>query len=251
MHRSLLLTLLAGLILIAGCAARHGWVLAPGQHPQSFERRVTVETHGRFLLYLPAAFDPSGRTRYPLLIFLHGSGESGEDLEKVKVHGPPKLVASKPDFPFIVASPQARNHIERFDPATLDAMLDELLEQLPVDPDRIYLTGLSMGGIWTYGWAIRHPERFAAIAPVCGLWDPGDACRLKDVPVWAFHGAQDPVVPLDGDQAMIDAIKACGGDARLTVYLYTGHDSWNQAYADPELYQWLLQQRRRAPSGSK
>jgi len=196
MHRSLLLTLLAGLILIAGCAARHGWVLAPGQHPQSFERRVTVETHGRFLLYLPAGFDPSGRTRYPLLIFLHGSGESGEDLETVKVHGPPKLVASKPDFPFIVASPQARNHIERFDPATLDAMLDELLEQLPVDPDRIYLTGLSMGGIWTYGWAIRHPERFAAIAPVCGLWDPGDACRLKDVPVWAFHGAQDPVVPL-------------------------------------------------------
>ncbi|TLY98491.1 MAG: phospholipase [Gammaproteobacteria bacterium] len=246
MHRSLLLTLLAGLILIAGCAARHGWVLAPGQHPQSFERRVTVETHGRFLLYLPAAFDPSGRTRYPLLIFLHGSGESGEDLEKVKVHGPPKLVASKPDFPFIVASPQARNHIERFDPATLDAMLDELLEQLPVDPDRIYLTGLSMGGIWTYGWAIRHPERFAAIAPVCGLWDPGDACRLKDVPVWAFHGAQDPVVPLDGDQAMIDAIKACGGDARLTVYLYTGHDSWNQAYADPEPYTCLLQQRRRA-----
>jgi len=81
--------------------------------------------------------------------------------------------------------------------------------------------------------------------------DPADACRLKDVPVWAFHGAQDPVVPLDGDQAMIDAIKACGGDARLTVYLYTGHDSWNQAYADPELYQWLLQQRRRAPSGGK
>ena len=205
MHRPLIVTLLAGLSLIAGCAARHSWMLAPGQHPQSFERRVTVETHGRFLLYLPAGFDPSGRTRYPLLIFLHGAGESGEDLEKVKVHGPPKLVASKPDFPFIVASPQARNSI----------------------------------------------ERFAAIAPVCGLWDPGDACRLKDVPIWAFHGAQDPVVPLAEDQAMIDAIKACGDDARLTVYLYTGHDSWNQAYADPELYQWLLQQRRRAPSGGK
>ncbi|TLY99115.1 MAG: phospholipase, partial [Gammaproteobacteria bacterium] len=222
MHRPLIVTLLAGLSLIAGCAARHSWMLAPGQHPQSFERRVTVETHGRFLLYLPAGFDPSGRTRYPLLIFLHGSGESGEDLEKVKTHGPPKLVASKPDFPFIVASPQARNHFEAFGPATLNAMLDDLLEQLPVDPDRVYLTGLSMGGIWTYGWAIQHPERFAAIAPVCGLWDPADACRLKDVPVWAFHGAQDPVVPLEGDQGMIDAIKACGGDARLTVYLYTG-----------------------------
>ena len=205
MHRPLIVTLLAGLSLIAGCAARHRWMLAPGQHPQSFERRVTVKTHG-----------------------------------------PPKFLASRPDFPFIVASLQARNHFEAFGPATLNAMLDELLEQLPVDPDRVYLTGLSMGGIWTYGWASQHPERFAAIAPVCGLWDPADACRLKDVPVWAFHGAQDPVVPLDGDQVMIDAIKACGGDARLTVYLYTGHDSWNQAYADPE-----LQQRRRAPSGGK
>ena len=150
-----------------------------------------------------------------------------------------------------MALPQARNSIERFDPATLDAMLDELLERLPIDPDRVYLTGLSIGGMWTYGWASRHPERFAAIAPVCGEWDPADACRLKDVPIWAFHGAQDPVVPLAEDQAMIDAIKACGDDARLTVYLYTGHDSWNQAYADPELYQWLLQQRRRAPSGGK
>src|SRR5437879_1072434 len=210
MHRTFIVTLLTACSLIAGCAARHSWMLAPGQHPQSFERRVTVETHG-----------------------------------------PPKFLASRPDFPFIVASPQARNHFEAFGPATLNAMLDELLEQLPVDPDRVYLTGLSMGGIWTYGWAIRHPERFAAIAPVCGLWDPGDACRLKDVPIWAFHGAQDPVVPLAEDQAMIDAIKACGGDARLTVYLYTGHDSWNQAYADPELYQWLLQQRRKAPSGAK
>lgn len=249
MHRPLIVTLLAGLSLIAGCATRHSWLLAPGQHPQSFERRVTVQAHGRLLLYLPAGFDPSGRTRYPLLIFLHGSGESGEDLEKLKAHGPPKVIASKPDFPFIVASPQARSSIERFDPVALNAMLDELLEQLPIDPDRVYLTGLSIGGIWTYGWASLHPERFAAIAPVCGLWDQADACRLKDVPVWAFHGAQDPVVPLAGDQVMIDAIKACGGDARLTVYLYTGHDSWTQTYADPELYRWLLQQRRRAPSG--
>jgi predicted peptidase len=251
MDRTFLVALLAGSSLTAGCAARHSWVLAPGQHPQSFERRVTVATHGRFLLYLPAGFDAHGGTRYPLLIFLHGSGESGEDLEKLKVHGPPKILATRPDFPFIVASPQARNSFERFDPVTLNAMLDELLEQLPIDPDRVYLTGLSMGGHWTYGWASRHPERFAAIAPVCGSWDPADACRLKDVPVWAFHGAQDPVVPLAGDQLMIDAIKACGGDARLTVYLYTGHDSWTQAYADPELYRWLLQQRRRTPDGGK
>jgi predicted peptidase len=244
-------TLLASCSVIAGCAARKPWVLTPGQHPQSFERRVSVEAQGRLLLFLPAGFDRRGATRYPLLIFLHGSGESGEDIEKVKVYGPPKLVASRSDFPFIVASPQARNRIERFDLVVLDAMLDELLEQLPIDPDRVYLTGLSMGGMWTYGWASLRPDRFAAIAPVCGDWDAADACRLKHIPVWAFHGAKDDVVPIDSDRAMVEAINACGGGARLTVYPDTGHDSWTAAYADPELYTWLLQQRRKPAVGQK
>lgn len=212
---------------------------------------MTVEAKGRLLLYLPAGFERSGATRYPLLIFLHGSGESGEDLEKLKVYGPPRIVGSRADFPFIVASPQARNSIERFNPVVLDAMLDELLAQLPIDADRVYLTGLSMGGMWSYGWASQRPDRFAAIAPVCGAWDPADACRLKDVPVWAFHGAKDDAVPLAGDQAMIEAIKACGGDARLTVYPDTSHDAWTPAYAEPELFPWLLQQRRKGASGRK
>jgi predicted peptidase len=115
----------------------------------------------------------------------------------------------------------------------------------------VYLTGLSMGGMWTYGWASLRPERFAAIAPVCGDWDAADACRLKSIPVWAFHGAKDNVVPIDGDRAMIEAIKACGGDARLSVYPDTGHDSWTAAYADPELFTWLLQQRRKPATGRK
>lgn len=236
--------LLAACVALGGCAERESWTLTPGQHPQSFTRTVRVEAQGRLLLYLPADFRPHGSTRYPLLIFLHGSGESGSDLDKVKVHGPPKFLDSRPDFPFIVASPQARNSSERFEPAVLDGMFEELLAQLPIDPDRVYLTGLSMGGIWTYGWASKHPERFAAIAPVAGLWDPADACRLKDVPVWAFHGAKDDVVSPAADQAMIDAINACGGHARLTMYKEAGHDSWTETYANPELYRWLLKQRR-------
>ncbi|HEX9347534.1 MAG TPA: prolyl oligopeptidase family serine peptidase, partial [Gemmatimonadales bacterium] len=176
----LFVTLFASFSVVAGCAARKTWVLAPGQHPQSFRRTMTVEAKGRLLLYLPAGFDRSGATRYPLLVFLHGSGEAGEDLETLKVLGPPKIVASRADFPFIVASPQARNSIERFDPAVLNAMLDELLEQLPIDTERVYLTGVSMGGMWTYAWASQRPDRFAAIAPVCGTWDPADACRFKD-----------------------------------------------------------------------
>jgi predicted peptidase len=244
------LCLLLGGTSLTGCASRDAWPLQQGQHPQSFQRDVTVRAAGQLLLYLPAGFEPHGQTRYPLLVFLHGSGESGHDLERVKVNGPPKLLASRPDFPFIVASPQATNSVLRgFDPVMLDAMLDELLARLPIDPDRVYLTGLSMGGIWSYGWASLRPDRFAAIAPVCGSWDGTDACQLRNVPVWAFHGAKDDIVPIGGDQAMVDAINACGGSARLTVYPDAGHDAWTATYADQSLYDWLLKQRRGKQAG--
>lgn len=230
--------------MLAGCAVREPWTLQAGQHPQRFERTVTIKAHGQFLLFLPAGFRRAAGTRYPLLIFLHGSDEAGDDIERLKNNGPPKLLMSQPDFPFIVASPQARNDVDRFDPLLLDAMLDELLEQLPIDPDRVYLTGLSLGGMWTYGWSSLRPERFAALAPVSGEWNPADACRTKHIPVWAFHGANDDVVPIGRDQAMVDAIKACGGSVRFSVYPDVGHDAWTRAYEDPELYRWLLQQRR-------
>jgi predicted peptidase len=233
--------------LLAGCAAERRWTLAEGQHPQVYQARVTRVVSGKFLLFLPAGYEAHGRARYPLLIFLHGSGEAGDDLEKVKVHGPPNLVGSRPDFPFIVASPQAASGRD-FDPDELNAMLDNLLAKLPVDRDRVYLTGLSLGGIWSYGWASLNPGRFAAIAPVCGSWDAGDACKLKGMPVWAFHGAKDDSVPIADDQAMVDAINACGGNARISVYPDVGHDVWNVAYADPQLYAWLLQHRRQGAS---
>jgi len=231
-------------VVLAGCAHR-GWQLEQGQHPQGYQARVTRVVSGKFLLFLPAGFQPRGAARYPLLIFLHGSGEAGDDLEKIKAHGPPNFVAARPDFPFIVASPQSASG-ERFDPDELDGMLDELLARLPIDRDRVYLTGLSLGGIWSYGWASRNPERFAAIAPVCGRWEPGDACKLKHVPVWAFHGALDDAVPIKEDQDMVAAINACGGNAKISVYADVGHDVWEPAYADQRLYEWLLQQHRHA-----
>jgi predicted peptidase len=103
-----------------------------------------------------------------------------------------------------------------------------------------------MGGAWSYAWASMHPERFAAIAPVCGAWNPQVACRLTHVPVWAFHGAKDEVVPVAEDQAMIDAINACGGNAKITIYPDVGHDAWTPAYANPLLFEWLLEHRREA-----
>ncbi|MGH8263840.1 MAG: prolyl oligopeptidase family serine peptidase, partial [Steroidobacteraceae bacterium] len=228
---------------LTSCACLETQAPGAGQHPQILHRRVTRTFDSHYLLFLPAGFQAHGAQKYPLLIFLHGSGEAGDDLDRVKVQGPPKIVESRPDFPFIVASPQTPDD-SIFDPATLDAMLDELIEHYPVDPDRVYLTGLSLGGEWTYGWAGLRPERFAAIAPVSGEWTTAVDCRLKHVPVWAFHGAVDDVVPLAQDQAMVQAINDCGGDARMTVYPDTGHDAWTQAYATEELYAWLLRHRR-------
>ncbi len=234
--------LLCAAISLGGCAVGRPWVLAEGQHPQSFQRGAPKTLDGRFLLYLPQGFANEGR-KWPLIIFLHGSGEAGNDLGKVKIHGPPMRVEGLEDFPFVVVSPQAPDS-SGFDTDTLDALLDELLARLPVDPDRVYLTGLSMGGFATWQWAAERPERFAAIAPICGAGDVRRACRLKNVPVWAFHGARDDVVPIGPDQDMVDAVKACGGDVRFTVYPEGNHNAWTQTYANPRLYEWLLRQRR-------
>jgi predicted peptidase len=233
------------LVALAGCERHEDWALGAGQHAERLHRTVIRTVDAELLLYLPPGFDPHGNRRYPLLIFLHGSGESGHNIEAVKTHGPPKLVAAGQHLPFIVASPQAREEHEGFDPTTLDAMLDELLERLPIDPDRVYLTGLSMGGMWTYGWASMDPGRFAAIAPISGEWGTEAACALKDVPVWAFHGAKDDVVPIAADRAMVDAINQCGGDARLSVYDNAGHGVWGIAYGEPQLFAWLLAHKRK------
>lgn len=244
-------TMILGLAVLAACAScseRAAWGTDPGQHAARLEKTLRINASTRFQLYLPDNFDASGHTRYPLMIFLHGSGESGTDLERVKVHGPPRLVAEGKRFPFILVSPQIPTPTG-FEPRLLDALLDELLAQLPVDPDRVYLTGLSMGGIGTYAWASARPDRFAAIAPVCGEWLSVDACDLKRVPVWAFHGEKDEVVPIGADKMLIDKINACGGHARLTVYPDAGHDAWTETYSNPALYEWLLAQRRSRATG--
>jgi predicted peptidase len=113
-----------------------------------------------------------------------------------------------------------------------------------VDPDRVYLTGLSMGGYGTWSLAAAHPERFAAIVPICGGGNPADAAKLASLPVWVFHGAKDPTVPLERSKEMVEAIKSAGGNPRFTIYPEAGHDSWTETYNNPELYQWLLEQKK-------
>lgn len=222
---------------------REPWTLAAGQHPQTLEMQIDPVVKTRFLLYLPTGYNQADGRKWPLIVFLHGSGERGADVDKVKAYGPPKIVETQTDFPFILASPQAPENTV-WNSAAVNALLDALIARLPVDVDRIYLTGLSLGGYGTWNIAADRPERFAAIAPVCGASDVKRACHLKNVPVWAFHGEQDAVVSLKDDAAMVEAVKACGGDVKFTVYPGVGHDSWTQTYANPVLYEWFLQHKR-------
>jgi predicted peptidase len=203
-----------------------------------------------YLLFLPKGYNHSGDERWPLVIFLHGSGERGTNIEIVKKHGPPMLVEKNPAFPFIVISPQLPEQsptVGQFWPvAPLDAILDHALKTWRVDPSRIYLTGLSLGGIATWEWGTTRPERFAALAPVAAFGDPTKACQAKDVPVWAFHGDHDDAVDTRGDFEMIDALKKCGSNPapRLTIYPNMDHWSWVPAYNDPALWMWLSEQRK-------
>lgn len=230
--------LLAFLMLNAGCATTKAPVIEKGQTAQSFQRNVTTSFSGSYLIYVPEDYGDEERT-WPLMLFLHGGGERGADLELVKKHGPPKRIEAGESFPFIIVSPQAPEN-GWWDSAYLLALLDEIMDTYDVDPNRVYLTGLSMGGYGAWDLATRAPERFAAIAPICGGGFRWMACKMKDIPVWAFHGAQDTVVPIEESEKMVDAINACGGNATLTVYPDTGHDAWTETYDNPELYDWFL-----------
>jgi len=218
-----------------------------GQRAFTFETQITKKLHLDYLLFLPEDYDKSPQKRWPLILFLHGAGQRGDDLELVKLHGIPNIVEQRDDFPFIAISPQCpvdswwSSHI-----AALDALLGEVIATYFVDTDRLYLTGLSMGGYGTWHLAAVYPRRFAALAPICGggpwfLGFPERACVLKDVPIWVFHGAKDPVVPLEESENMVNVLTACGGDVRFTVYPDAEHDSWTETYDNQELYEWFLQ----------
>lgn len=197
-----------------------------------------------YLVALPDGYE-SSEEAWPLVLFLHGSGERGTDLQKVKVHGPTRQIVEGQRFPFILVAPQSPEGVWWNVPA-LGALLDEVEQTHRVDPDRIYVTGLSMGGYATWGLAEAYPDRFAAIAPVCGGGTPSLICPAAEsgTKMWAFHGALDDVVPLERSLEMAERVRRCGGDVRLTVYPDAGHDSWTETYANPELYTWMLAQRR-------
>lgn len=218
-------------------------LLSAGQHSQDFTKTVSKTLSCRYLLFLPEGYGQ--KQKWPMIMFLHGSGQSGDDVNKVKEHGPPKIVEEQKEFPFILISPQCPKDQWWDDKIELLInLLDDIVSSYDVDTERIYLTGLSIGGYGTWALAATYPDRFAAIAPVCGGGSRAIAYRARNVPVWAFHGAKDQVVPLKESEDVIAAVKEFGGDAKLTVYPSAGHDAWTQTYENQELYDWFLKHRK-------
>ena len=234
------------LALLASCAPAPVKPKADAK-PKAVGGKVEVKQMAeyRYLLYLPENYE--SQARWPLILFLHGAGERGADIEKVKVHGPPKLIAQGKHLPFIVVSPQCPADqwwSNELPVKNLTALLDQIERDCQVDPDRIYVTGLSMGGFGTWALACAQPDRFAAIAPICGGGDPKLVGRIKHLPTWVFHGDADNTVSVDQSKTMVEALKAAGGSVKFTVYPGVGHDSWTQTYNDPALYDWFLSHRR-------
>lgn len=241
----LVLPLLVILVFMQGCSTCKS--KSTGQSVITFKGSVHKMVDIDYLLHLPDNYESSSAP-VPLLLFLHGAGERGNDVTAVAQHGPPALIAKGEwNQPFIVVSPQCPADAwwtDSLQTDTLEALLDDLEKKYRIDQDRVYVTGLSMGGFGTWRLAAENPERFAAIAPVCGGGDPFHARRLKHLPIWVFHGAKDDVVPILASEVMVDALKKAGNEVKFTVYPETGHDSWVDAYNTAELYEWLLQQKR-------
>ncbi|RYY57386.1 MAG: hypothetical protein EOO09_02710 [Chitinophagaceae bacterium] len=197
-----------------------------------------------YLIYYPDGYNTDTTRRWPLMVFLHGSGESGSDVDKVKVNGPPKLVADGKKFPFIIISPQASSPQVGFPPLQVHALLADVKEHNRVDPDRVYLTGLSMGGYGAWKIAQEYPEDFAAVIPVCGGGDTSLNWKLRYMPVWNFHGGKDMNVPISQSDDMVSSLRKYNPTIRYTIYPEVGHNSWEKAYDTDSLYTWMLSQTR-------
>jgi predicted peptidase len=214
------------------------------QKAYTFIDRERAGLRLRYLLHLPPGYWEEPARQWPLVLFLHGRGERGDDINAVRSYGIAKVVDEKPDTDFIAISPQCPLAYEWPDLiATLARLVDQAVMYLPVNPDCVYLTGLSMGARGGWLLAVDNPARFAAIALICGRIPTPDfldrVTILKDKPIWIFHGAKDPVVPVENSEKIAATLRTAGGNPLLTIYPEADHDAWTETYNNPEFYRWL------------
>lgn len=235
-------------LLVCSLAGLH----ADEQTAHVYQKEVRQEQKLEYWLSLPDGYGADTSREWPMILFLHGAGERGTDLKQVLRHGPPKLVAQGKKLPFVIVSPQCPAGVS-WDDRALMGLLDEILDTHRVDPKRVYLTGLSMGGYGSWTLAFKHPGKFAAVAPICGggatidikLARRMEGNPLKSLPFWVFHGEKDTTVPPEESERLIRELKNIGNtNVRFTFYPEAGHDSWTASYDNPELYDWFFKHHR-------
>lgn len=238
----------------------------PAMSQEPYEARVFTNDKGEKLNYRlmkPAGYDPKAEAKYPLVLFLHGAGERGDDNAKQLVHGAKDFAsdANRAKYPCFVVFPQCSDGKRWVEVDwTLDShkqlpeesisvkltreLITSLQKEFRVDEQRLYATGLSMGGFGVWDMIARTPDMFAAAAPVCSGADEATADRLIKLPVWTFHGDKDTVVKPERSRRMVAAIEKAGGKPKYTEYPGVGHNSWTQTYADPKFMEWLFAQKK-------
>lgn len=247
---------LAAAVLVACAAALSGTATRADEKPKTgFVDKTFKNADGSespYVVFVPHGYD--GAKEYPVILFLHGAGETKnpkakkEGKKPVEVGIGPAIKTREKTFPFVVVIPRAEGFGWGADTANAKralGMLDATMKEYKCDPKRQYLTGLSMGGMGTWSVAAAHPDRWAAIVPICGPGDPATAEKIKDIPCWGFLGTEDSERLASGMRNMIAALEKAGGKPRFSEYKWVGHDSWDPAYATNELYAWMLKQSKK------
>ena len=213
---------------------------------KEFLTTVTLPVSLKYYIYLPNNYHESN-SNFPLVLFLHGAGERGDDLNMVEMHGIPKIINNGEEFPFITIAPQCPAFQWWPEPVyvkTLILLIEEIINNYKVDTERIYATGLSMGGYGTLAIAKERPDLFSAIIPICGGMDTTDIQKLKDIPIWLFHGDADEVVPVENSKLIYDILKPINTNIKLTIYEGVNHNSWDITYSNKKIYEWLLEKNK-------
>ncbi len=227
------------LLFLQGCGAQSKSLLLDAE-----QETVTKEKLS-YYLYYPEGYESNPSEKFPLLLFLHGGGESGDSLQTLKKNGPPKLIVEGKRFPFLILAPQNPHKRKWWNVRAVNQLLDSIVFNNRVDKNRIYLTGLSRGGGAAWEMAVQYPGKFAAMAVVCGMTPVPYASWIdRKMPIWVFHGEEDKSIPISESEDMVNTLQKMGYDVRFTRYPGVGHNSWIQAYNTDELYDWFMEQER-------